>query len=69
MSGKERYRHMDKTNTTYEEYEKACYELAAQESDPAYAKEELDSAKEIKGIESLYNEKKSVASAVYLLCM
>ena len=32
---------------TYEEFEKACYELAEKESDPDYAKEGLDFAKKI----------------------
>ena len=35
------YRKMDKTNTSYEEFEKACYELAAKEPNPVYAKEGL----------------------------
>ena len=63
------YRKMDKTNTSYEEFEKACYELAAKEPNPVYPKEGLDWGKKIKEIENLYNHKTSVASVVYLMCM
>lgn len=70
MSYKEtKYDHMDKTNTSYENFKKACYELAEKEYDPEYAKEGLDFGDEIKEIERLYEERKSVASVVYLLCM
>ena len=58
----------NKETMTYEEYEKACYELAKKEPDPEYAKEGLDWAKTIEEIERLYNEGKSVKNAVYLLC-
>lgn len=68
MSNKEIYRHMDKTNTTYEEFKKACYERATLEPDPVYAKEGLDWGCE-HGLELLYNEGVSVESAVYLECM
>lgn len=60
---------MDKINTSYEEFEKACYERASKEPDPIYAKEGLDYAKRIKEIENLYKNGTSVASKVYLLCM
>ena len=53
---------------TYEEFEKACYDLAAKDSDPEYAKEGLDFAKSINEIRELYNEGKSVESTVWLLC-
>ena len=53
---------------TYEEFEKKCYELAEQEHDPEYAKECLDFSKKTGEIKSLYNEGKSLESAMYLLC-
>lgn len=53
---------------TYEEFEKKCYELAEKEPDPEYAKEGLDFAKKMGGIKSLYDEGKSLESAIYLLC-
>lgn len=70
MSYKETiYDHIDKTNTSYEEFEKACYERAEKEPNPTYAKEGLDFAKTLSGIKELYDENTSVASVVYLLCM
>lgn len=70
MSYKETiYDYMDKTNTSYEEFEKTCYERAEAEPDPIYAKEGLDFAKALNEIKRLYDENTSVASAVYLLCM
>lgn len=67
MSYKETiYDHMDKTNTSYEEFRQACYELAKQEPDVEYALEGLSDENELK---NLYNHKTSVASVVYLMCM
>lgn len=53
---------------TYEEYEKACYELAKKEPDPQYAKEGLDFSKKKNGIERFYKNGYSVEEAVFLLC-
>lgn len=63
-----KYDSMDKTNMSYEEFEKACYERAKHEPDPVYAKDGLDWGKRRNGIERLYNQGESVESAVYLLC-
>ena len=63
------YDHINKTNTSHEEFKKACYVRAEQEFDPVYAKEGLDFAKTLNAIKELYDENTSVASAVYLLCL
>lgn len=63
-----KYDEMNKTNTSLEDYEKACYERAKKEFDPQYAKEGLDFAKELHGIESFYRNGDSVEHAVYCLC-
>lgn len=62
------YKEMNKSNTSYEDFEKACYECAKREPDIDYAIEGLNYAKEINEIKNLYNENTSVDSAVYLLC-
>ena len=53
---------------TYEEFEKACYELAEKEPDPDYAKEGLDFAKKIGEIRRFYEEGYTVEETVYALC-
>lgn len=67
MSYKETiYDYMDKTNTPYEEFKRACYERAEQEPDVDYAFDGLSDENEF---HRLYTEGKSVASVVYLMCM
>ncbi len=61
------YKEMDKSNTSYEDFEKACYECAKREPDVKYAYEGLDYAKSMDGIRDLYEHNTSVDSAVYLL--
>ena len=67
MSYKETiYDYMDKTNTTYEDFKKACYERAEQEPDVDYALDGLSNESELR---CLYEHGTSVASVVYLMCM
>ncbi|MFR1565541.1 MAG: hypothetical protein ACLSUT_03795 [Christensenellales bacterium] len=61
-----KYDRMDNTNTSYEDFKKACYALAQQEPDVDYALEGLEDEAELR---CLYNHKTSVASVVYLMCM
>lgn len=61
-----KYDHMDNTNTSYEDFKEACYELAQKEPDVDYALEELSDEDELR---CLYNHKTSVASVIYLMCM
>lgn len=53
---------------TYEEFEKACYELAQKEPDPEYAKSGLDFAREIGELERFFREKYTVEETVYAQC-
>ncbi|MGN0743889.1 MAG: hypothetical protein ACI4MZ_01255 [Christensenellales bacterium] len=60
------YREMNKSNTDFEMFKKACFELAKQEPDVEYA---LDGLSDISEMKCLYDENKSVASVVYLMCI
>ena len=59
------YKEMNKSNTSFEDFKKACYERAKEEPDYDYAMEGLANEGEM---ECLYRHGKSVDSAVYLLC-
>lgn len=60
------YREMNKSNTDFETFKKACFELAQQEPNVEYAMEGLSDEAEMK---CLYDHNTSVKSVVYLMCM
>ena len=60
------YREMKKSNTDFETFKKACFELAKQEPNVEYAMEGLSDEAEMK---CLYDHNTSVKSVVYLMCM
>lgn len=63
---KTKYDYMDKSNTSYEDFKKACYDLAKKQPDVDYALEGLSDEDELR---CLYDHNTSVASVVYLMCM
>lgn len=63
------YKAINKNNVDYDKFKEMCYELAEKEPDVDYAREGLDYADKLNGINELYNEGKSVDETVYLLCM
>lgn len=60
------YREMNKSNTDFETFKKACFELAQKEPNVEYAMESLSDEAEMK---CLYDHNTSVKSVVYLMCM
>lgn len=62
------FKEINNSNSSYEEYEKACYERAKSEMDTDYAIECLNYSKTINGIKANYEAGTSVDSAVYWIC-
>lgn len=58
------YKEMNKSNTSFEDFKKACYERAKQEPDYDYAIEGISDESEMK---CLYDHNTSVDSTVYLM--
>lgn len=59
------YEKMNKSNTDFETFKRACIERAKKEPDIEYA---LKGISDEVGMRSLYNQGESVESTVYLLC-